>query len=62
MAFPLPQQPQRSAVVLANQGPNIAHWRFVPKVEDGSRVCKRWVSFDKASGLLLPGEVSSPCC
>jgi phosphatidylinositol-bisphosphatase len=36
----------------------IALWRFVPKVEE-SRVCKRWITFDQNSGLLLPGETTN---
>lgn len=42
-------------MTLKNTGSSIAHWRFVPKLEE-SRACKRWMSFAPSLGMLLPGE------
>ena len=33
----------------------IAHWHFVPKLEDPT-VCRRWIQVSQQNGLLLPGE------
>lgn len=49
------EEKRESVVKLQNKGDSLAHWRLVNKLEDG-RPCKRWVHFDKSSGLLLPGE------
>lgn len=51
------EEEKNSTVSLKNKGDSIAHWRLVNKLED-SRPAKRWIHFDKTSGLLLPGEVS----
>jgi hypothetical protein len=40
-----------------NTGSTIVYWHFVQKLDE-RKVCKRWVTLDKFSGLLLPGEVS----
>ena len=42
-------------MTLKNTGTSIAHWRFVPKLEE-ARPCKRWMSFAPSLGMLLPGE------
>ena len=47
--------PRESTVRVANTGSAIAHWHFVPKLED-PRICRRWVSVSHEDGLLLPGE------
>jgi hypothetical protein len=44
-------------MTLRNSGSSIAHWRFVPKMEE-LWVCKRWLSLEPTLGMLLPGEVS----
>jgi len=49
------EEPVVSHIDLVNPGQSIAHWRFVPKLDEGS-ICKRWISVDTESGLLLPGE------
>lgn len=49
------EEPVVSHIDIVNQGQSIAHWRFVPKLNE-DRICKRWISVDTESGLLLPGE------
>lgn len=49
------EEPVVSNIDMVNQGQSIAHWRFVPKLNE-DRICKRWISVDTESGLLLPGE------
>ncbi len=49
--------PQQSKIEIRNCGEGVVHWRFVPKLEE-FRVCKKWLSVDKSSGLLLPNEVN----
>lgn len=49
------QEPKTVTMTLKNTGTSIAHWRFVPKLEE-TRACKRWMSFSPALGMLLPGE------
>lgn len=48
---------KESVIGIQNVGESIVHWRFVPKLEE-MRVCKRWLTIDRLSGLLLPGEVN----
>ena len=48
---------KESVIELKNVGESIAYWHFIPKMEE-TVVCKRWITLDKVSGLLLPGEVS----
>jgi phosphatidylinositol-bisphosphatase len=45
-----------SVIEIKNVGETIAYWHFVPKMEE-TAVCKKWISLDKVSGLLLPNEV-----
>ena len=40
---------------IKNVGTSIAHWRFVPKLEE-KWPCKKWISIDPTLGMLLPGE------
>mmetsp|Transcript_4471 Transcript_4471/g.10088 ORF Transcript_4471/g.10088 Transcript_4471/m.10088 type:complete len:903 (+) Transcript_4471:187-2895(+) len=42
-------------VRIRNTGESIVHWHLVPKLDE-VQVSKSWVSVDKESGLLLPGE------
>lgn len=49
------EEPVVSHIDMVNQGQSIAHWRFVPKLNE-DRISKRWISVDTESGLLLPGE------
>jgi phosphatidylinositol-bisphosphatase len=42
-------------VTITNTGTTLLPWHFVNKLEE-SKICKRWVSVDKISGLLLPNE------
>lgn len=47
---------KESIIEMKNIGESMAFWHFVPKMEE-SVVCKKWITLDKESGLLLPGEV-----
>jgi phosphatidylinositol-bisphosphatase len=49
------QEPKTVKMTLKNTGSSIAHWRFVPKLEE-QWPCKRWMSFEPGLGMLLPGE------
>ena len=49
------QEPKSVKITIKNTGTSIAHWRFVPKLEE-KWPCKRWMSFEPALGMLLPGE------
>jgi hypothetical protein len=40
---------------IKNIGTSIAHWRFVPKLEE-KWPCKKWITIDQTLGMLLPGE------
>lgn len=55
-----PQVPHEELLVIKNTSETIAHWHFVPKLEDVA-VSKSWIAFDKTSGLLLPFEVRFAC-
>jgi phosphatidylinositol-bisphosphatase len=44
-----------TSVKIRNSGTAIAHWHFVPKLED-KKVSKRFVKFSPVLGMLLPGE------
>lgn len=46
---------KESIVKLKNEGKSIAHWRFVPKLDE-KFPCKRWISLNPDYGMLLPNE------
>jgi inositol polyphosphate 5-phosphatase INPP5B/F len=48
--------PKDAFIDIRNVGSSVAHWRLVPKLEE-TNVSKSWITIDKLSGLLLPGEV-----
>ncbi|KAL0584150.1 hypothetical protein ABG067_006034 [Albugo candida] len=49
------QVPQHKRFVLENIGNVVAHFRFIPKLED-TRICKNWISVTPSYGMILPTE------
>nr|CCA22575.1 inositol polyphosphate 5phosphatase putative [Albugo laibachii Nc14] len=49
------QVPQQKRFVLENIGNVVAHFRFIPKLED-TRICKNWISVTPSYGMILPKE------
>ena len=37
-----------STIVITNNGDDIAHWRFVPKLDD-TKICKKWITVSTTS-------------
>jgi phosphatidylinositol-bisphosphatase len=48
---------QERKLQIRNTGNVIAHFRFVPKLEEAT-LCKRWVSVFPTYGMLIPGETA----
>lgn len=48
----------KAAICIRNTGQTTLPWHFVSKLEE-AHICKRWVTVDVTSGLLLPGETAN---
>lgn len=49
------KEPITRTIELENNGHVVAHFRFIPKLDD-KHICKPWLKFRPAMGMLLPGD------